>query len=119
MFLHFPSLSVLVSMHYKKQLSLPVLKKWRRVEEPYGSTLPLLSVCLSNLCDCPSSLFYFQWFPRVEDVLKPVNVPEERISLSSELQTHEKKPDPQAAALQECKCIQSGGDCKCKPALPI
>lgn len=37
---------------------------------------------LWNLCDCPSKLFYFQWLPNVEVVIRPNSVPERKFLAS-------------------------------------
>lgn len=54
---------------------------------------------LSNLCDCPSSLFYSQWFPVIESVVRPVGDLRGRVSISTQIQA-DWKIGTQAAALK-------------------
>ena len=67
--------SVLISSYCRKQPPLPNLREWPHVgDEPYCPAPALALGCLSNFCDCPSSLFHLLGAPSSECAQRPVRV---------------------------------------------
>ena len=63
---------------------------------------PVLALgCLSNLCDCSSSPFYFYWLPALGGMPRHFSDPKKRIIISTYIQADE-KPDRKQQLL---KCV--------------